>query len=238
MIDKKYLIEAAAHVIYNNKGQLRYETIHQVLQGQVNWPLEHIAIFYLEGSIICHNIPVYDKITKQRCLREPSKCLSSFLRFANTNKDENELVNKSQTGFAEENKITGSYIIPKLKFADNTHEILKAGKGGPLPDFIGSDGKTYEAKFNYMSGSPSSLHDADILIAYINPAIAAYPIYNNHAKISSDNLLVSYKDILSPKYEISNIQVDDYILEWLNSGELILPVEKLLKEKTSFRWPD
>lgn len=222
---KQQLIKIVAENYKKHGGYLAYTDIIKVLKGNSGMSSFDEAAFCIEASVIAHQIPLWENGQPKE--RIPSTCFTGAITFTNSYKDESELIEKSSTGFGV-NTIYTNFKMPKLAYSENTHDFLHPGSGTTIPDFIGSDGKTYEAKYDYQKGSPSSLHNADYLINCINPGIAIYPV----PKYGDVNVhqcpLARYTSVLSPRLNQTKLTCGKDLLNLINSGELIYDIEKLL----------
>ena len=230
------LVQRAVNTIIKNKGQLKYTDIHNVMQGTTPWKEDVLAIFYLEMSVISHNIPIY---TNGASMQVPlNYCFSRAITFYNSYKDEMEIVNSSNS--LGQNILQNGFYLPKLTFLDpDAHMIFTHGSGKALPDLKDEDGLTYEVKYEYLkprvdgkSTSPSSLHNANYLIDCSNPGIAVYSVSNN--KVDT-NILARYSGILSERIRSPKATCSSATMELIKSGELIPEIEKKLHE-LGFRW--
>ena len=231
------LIQRTVQAILNNKGCLKYTDIHRAMQGTTSWNEGDLTIFYLEMSVISHNIPIWESgVAKQVPI---NSCFSRAITFYNSYKDETEIVDKSQSGFGE-NILQNDFYLPKLTFLDpDSHMIFTHGSGKPMPDLKDENGLTYEVKYSYFKPredgkktSPSSLHDANYLIDCTNPGIAVYSVTNNKADCSA---LARYSGILSNRAREPLACVSKFTMDLIHSGELIPEVEKRLQEE-GFVW--
>jgi hypothetical protein len=224
-VTKQQLISTVVNNIKKHKGVLAYADIVKVLEGNSGLSPFEEAAFCIEASVICHNIPLWEN--NQPVERIPKLCFIGVITFTNSYKDEKELIEKSSEGFGTNTTYT-NFKMPRLVYGEDTHEYLHPGSGSSIPDFVGSDGKTYEAKYDYQKGSPSSLHNADFLINCVNPGIAIYPI----PKYGNVNIhqfpLARYTSVLSRRLDKTKLTCGEDFLELINSGELIYEIEKLL----------
>ncbi len=231
------LIQRTVAAILNNRGRLKYSDIHAAMQGTTTWNAGELTIFYLEMSVISHNIPIWEN---GAAIQVPiNNCFSRAITFYNSYKDETELVDKSQSGFGQ-NILQNGFYLPKLTFLDpDSHLIFTHGSGKALPDLKDEDGLTYEVKYSYFKPredgkktSPSSLHNADYLIDCTNPGIAVYSVTNNIADCTA---LARYSSILSNRAREPLACISKFTMDLVYSGELIPEIEKRLAEE-SFQW--
>lgn len=234
---KQILIQHTVNVILNNKGRLKYTDIHAAIQGTTSWSEGELIIFYLEMSVISHNIPIWENgVATQVPL---SHCFKRAITFYNSYKDETEIVNRSQRGFGQ-NLLYNGFCLPKLTFIEpESHAIFTHGSGKPLPDLKDEDDLTYEVKYNYFrprednkKTSPSSLHNANYLIDCTNPGIAVHSVVNNKA---DNNTLARYSGILSDRAHEPLASVSKFTMDLIYRGELIPEIEKRLQE-VGFLW--
>lgn len=231
------LIQRTVNAILNNKGRLKYTDIHAAMQGTTSWNEEDLVIFYLEMSVISHNIPIWENGSAIQV--PPNHCFRRAITFYNSYKDETEIVNRSQRGFGQ-NLLYNGFYLPKLTFVEQeSHVIFTHGSGKPLPDLKDEDDLTYEVKYNYFrpreddkKTSPSSLHNANYLIDCTNPGIAVYSVVNNKA---DNNTLVRYSGILSDRAHEPLAGVRKFTMDLIYRGELIPEIEKRLR-KEDFLW--
>lgn len=229
-ITKQMLIEGAVFAIWHNKGRLQYPMMHSVMRGEVDWPEFDIAVFCLVASVIAHNIPIYKN--KERCLRELTDCWKSACTFARTNSDEIIFKLKSKEGFAKY-LAYGSFSIPELEFGDDTHEVFQSGSGSKIPDFKSVEGTTFEAKYKYFSGSPSTCHNANYLFDYNDTELCVYRLFNN--KIVGKDPIAIFTKAIPPRDYRLNINISQGLIDIIESGELITLVEAELV-KYGFKW--
>lgn len=222
---KQLLIKTVAENYKKHGGLLAYADIRKVLEGNSNMTPFDEAAFCIEASVIAHQIPLWEKgLPKERL---PNTCFSSAITFTNSYKDEGELIEASSTGFGTNIAYTG-FELPKLAYGEDTHDFLHPGSGTGIPDFVGADGKTYEAKYEFTKGSPSSLHNANYLINCTNPGIAVYPV-PNYADVDVNQFpLARYTSVLTRRLDKYKLTCGDDFLELIESGELIYKIEKLL----------
>lgn len=231
------LVQRTVNEILKNYGRLKYTDIQDAMQGTVSLDEGDLTIFYLEMSVISHNIPIWENGT---AIQVPlNSCFSRAITFYNSYKDETEIVNKSQSGFGE-NKLLNGFYLPKLTFLDpESHAVFTHGSGKPLPDLKDEDGLTYEVKYDYFrprtngkKSSPSSLHNADYLINCTNPGIAVHSVTNN---VADSSTLARYSSILSNRAGKPLACISSFTMDLIYSGELIPEIEKRLEEK-GFKW--
>lgn len=231
------LVQRTVDAILNNKGCLKYTDIHNAMQGTTSWDTGALTIFYLEMSVISHNIPIWES---GEATQVPlNSCFSRAITFYNSYKDETEIVDKSQSSFGE-NKLMNGFYLPKLAFLDPaSHAIFTHGSGKPLPDLKDEAGLTYEVKYDYfrprMDGkksSPSSLHKADYLINCSNPGIAVHSVTNN---VADSFALARYSSILTNRVSTPLACASNFTMNLIYSGELIPEIEKQLEEM-GFKW--
>jgi hypothetical protein len=231
------LIQRTVNAILNNQGRLKYTDIHEAMQGTTSWKEGDLVIFYLEMSVISHNIPIWEN---SGATQVPlSHCFRRAITFYNSYKDETEIVNRSQSGFGQ-NLLYNGFYLPKLTFVEpKSHAVFTHGSGKPLPDLKDEDGLTYEVKYGYFrpredgkKTSPSSLHTANYLIDCTNPGIAVYSVVNNKA---DSNALARYSGILSNRVREPLASVSKFTMDLIYSGELIPEIEKRLHE-AGFVW--
>lgn len=222
---KQLLIKTVAENYKKHGGKLAYYDIRNVLEGNSNMTPFGEAALCIEASVITHQIPLWENgLPKER---KPNTCFSSAVTFTNSRKDEGELIEASLKGFGANIAYTG-FELPKLDYGEDTHDFLHPGSGTGIPDFVGADGKTYEAKYEFTKGSPSSLHNADFLINCTNPGIAVYPI-PAYADVDINQFpLARYTSVLTRRLDKSKLTCGEDFLVLIESGELIYEIEKLL----------
>lgn len=240
MIEVDYnesLIQRTVNAILNNQGKLKYIDIHAAMQGTTSLTEDVLAIFYLEMSVISHNIPIWEN---NCAIQVPiNHCFRRSITFYNSYKDETEIVERSQSGFGQ-NLLWNEFYLPKLAFLEpESHAIFTHGSGKPLPDLVDENGLRYEVKYCYFrpredgkKASPSSLHTANYLIDCTNPGIAVYSVLNNTA---DNNALSRYSGILSSRVREPLACPNEAIMGLIYSGELIPEIEKRLHE-AGFVW--
>ena len=223
---RQLLINTVAANYKKHKGLLAYTDIKKVLEGNSGMTPFDEAAFCIEASVITHQIPLWEnRLPKERI---PETCFSGVITFANSNKDEEELIEASRRGFGT-NILYTDFELPGLVFGEDSHEFLHPGPGTNIPDFVGSDNKTYEVKYNFKKGSPSSLHNANFLINCTNPGIAVYSIpVHGDLNIDYQPPIARYTKILSKRLDRSKLTCGEDYLTLINSGELIYDIEKLL----------
>ena len=224
------MIDGAVYAIWHNGGRLKYPTMHKVMQGDVDWTEFDQAVFCLVASVIAHNIPIYKN--KERCLRAFEECWKSACTFARTNLDEQYFKVRSSDGF-DKYLAYGSFNIPQLEFGDDTHEIFQAGSGSKIPDFRAVDGTTFEAKYKYFSGSPSTCHYANYLLDYDDSEVCVYQLNNN--KIVGDTPLAIFTKAIPPRNHRLSVGVRQELMDIIEGGELIPEVETKLAGY-GFKW--
>ena len=224
------MIDGAVYAIWHNGGKLKYTTMREVMQGEVDWNEFDQAVFCLVASVIAHNIPIYKN--KERYLRNFAECWKSACTFTRTHIDEQYFRERSNDGFTK-CLAYGSFDMPVLEFGDNTHEIFQSGSGSKIPDFRAVDGTTFEAKYKYFSGSPSTCHYANYLLDYNDSEVCVYQLVNN--KIVDDKPLAIFTKAIPPRNYNLNIGVRKELMDIIESGELIQEVEAKLASY-GFRW--
>lgn len=222
---KQQLIKTVAENYKKHNGLLAYADIKTVLEGNSNMTPFDEAAFCIEASVITHQIPLWEN--RQQKERLPKTCFSSVITFTNSYKDEGELIEKSSAGFGTNILYTG-FELPKLTYGEDSHDFLHPGSGTSVPDFVGADGKTYEAKYEFTKGSPSGLHNADYLINCTNPGIAVYSIPEYADVDVSQSPLARYTGVLTRRLDKYKLTCGDDFLALIESGELIYEIEKLL----------
>lgn len=222
---KQLLIRTVVNNYKKHGGMLAYTTIRKVLEGKSGMTPFDEAAFCIEASVITHQIPLWENNMPKE--RVPNTCFSGVITFTNSYKDEGELIEVSIRGFGTNIAYT-DFELPKLTYGEASHEFLHPGSGTGIPDFVGSDGKTYEAKYEFKKGSPSSLHNADFLINCTNPGIAVYQI-PTYADVDINQFPVArYTSVLSKRLDKSKLTCGEDFLTLIESGELIYEIEKLL----------
>lgn len=230
MINIENLISQAKQAILDNNGEYTYLDMGRYIKGE-NCTPEEQAVNLLALSVICHNIPYYEKNVRK--IRELFECLIDTITFYNSNKAETEIVLKSNTD-EKVDWLTG-YKMPKLTFGDDSHYVFKSGSGGSRPDLQDETGITYEVKRNYRGGSRASLHTAQYLIDCKNTTIEIRPIGRYGEVDLEHSPLGRFNGYLEPKILRPTALFEEELLEILLKGNLITEVEKLLEE-ASFCW--
>ena len=222
---KQLLVKTVVENYKKHGGLLAYADIRKVLEGDSNMTSFDEAAFCIEASVITHQIPLWENgLPKERL---PKTCFNSVITFTNSYKDEGELIEVSMSGFGTNIAYTG-FELPKLVYGEDTHDFLHPGSGTSIPDFVGADGKTYEAKYEFSKGSPSSLHNANYLINCTNPGIAVYKV-PDYADVDVNQFpLARYTSVLTRRLDRHKLTCGDDFLELIESGELIYEIEKLL----------
>lgn len=236
MIDtdtKQRLINRTVNTILRNKGQLSYDLMKSVYEGNVDWPEELIAVFCLEASTITHNIPIGSG--SALILREYNTCQFGSDVFRLTHEEEEMLKTISSNEGFNRYRQYGNFTIGKLFYRDNTHSMLKSGRGSRLCDFIDEYGNKIEVKHNsFKNGSPSGLHDAEYLLDIGDYTSCLYRIHNGKV-FPKDAPLAIYDRLLPPRKHATKININSELMQIINNGDWIPEIEKKLKE-LGFKW--
>lgn len=227
------LISCAVDAILDNNGELSYVTIGKALRADENLTTFSQAVIFLEMSAICHNIPFY--VNNERRIRDVNESFKDAITFFNANKDELEIVEKSNEKDLMD-LLTG-YVLPKLSLGDNTHYVFKSGSGKSKADLCDCNGIGYEVKRNYRDGSRSSLHiaTAKYLVDCKNTTIEVREIKPDGSVDLESYPLGRFNGILSSKIIKPTTYMEDELLQLIYDGALIQEIEKRLAEM-GFQW--
>lgn len=227
------LIDCATKAILKHNGEMSYFDMGKALCCEAELSAFGQAIMFIEMSVICHNIPYYDKNVRK--IRELFECFQDAITFYNSNKAESEIVVRSHEKVWVDN--LSGYTLPKLFFGDGTHYIFKSGSGRSQADLCDESGIGYEVKRNYRNGSRSSLHTATTkyLIDCKNTTIEIRSV-SNYGNVDLEHLpLGRFNGFLSNKIVKPITNIDEDLLKIIYSGELIPEIEAALAEK-NFKW--
>ncbi len=227
------LISCAVDAILDNNGELSYAAIGKALRADENLTSFSQAVIFLEMSVICHNIPFY--VNNERRIRELHESFKDAITFFNANKDELEIVEKSNEKDLMD-LLTG-YVLPKLSLGDNTHYVFKSGSGKCKADLCDCNGIGYEVKRNYRDGSRSSLHiaTAKYLVDCKNTTIEVREIKPDGSVDLESYPLGRFNGVLSSKIIKPTTYMEDELLQLIYNGTLIQEIEKRLAEM-GFQW--
>ncbi len=233
LYERKDLVDAVVQAILKHNGELSYFDIGMALRCGADLSPFGQAIMFIEMSVICHNIPYYDKNVRK--IREFSECFQDAITFYNSNKAESEVVTRSGEKVWVD-LLTG-YTLPKLMFGDNTHYMFKSGSGKSQADLCDGYGVGFEVKRNYRNGSRSSLHTATAkyLVDCKTTTIEVRPI-DERGNVDLEHYpLGRFNGFLSDKLVKPVTCIEEDLLNVIYSGELIPEVEKRLAE-VGFKW--
>ena len=230
---RENLIESATKAIVKHNGEMSYFDMGTALRGEANLTHFGQAVMFLEMSVICHNIPYYEKNVRK--IRELFECFQDAITFYNSNKAEAETVVRS--GEKTWVDLLTGYTLPRLAFGDNTHHVFKSGSGKSQADLRDDNGIGFEVKRNYRNGSRSSLHTATAkyLIDCKTTTIEVRAIDESGNVDLEHYPLGRFNGFLSDKLIRPTTNMEEELLQLIYSGELIPEVERRLAEE-GFKW--
>ena len=233
LYEREDLIYNVVERIKQHKGEMSYFDIGKALRGEADLSSWGQALMFIEMSVICHNIPFY--VNNERRIRELFECFKDAITFYNANKDESEIVTKSNEKTWTD--LLSAYTLPRLKLGDDTHKVFRSGSGKSQADLCDENGVGYEVKRNYRNGSRSSLHTATAkyLIDCKNTTIEVRAI-DAHGNVDLENYpLGRFNGFLSSKIITPTTYIEGELLQLIYSGALIPEIERSLTEK-GFMW--
>ena len=228
--EREDLINCTVDAILKHKGELSYINIGKALRNEDFTAFEQ-AVRFIEMSVICHNIPYYENNVCKT--RELFKSFQGAINFYNSNKDESEIVLKSNEKVWVDSM--NAYTLPKLTFGDDTHSVFRSGTGKGQADLCDENGIGYEVKRNYRDGSLSGLHAAKYLIDCKNTTIEIRAVDKQGNVDLEYPPLGRFNSFLSSKIIEPVTYMEDELLQLIYRGELIPEIEKRLAEQ-DFKW--